>query len=85
MEALAVRMIKTPVVYAKFDLAVAVRTTANGIEGSAEYRTALFDASTIDRFFDDLLGVLDVVIADPETKLSNVILRSQLLDSPLAI
>jgi hypothetical protein len=85
MEALAVRMIKTPVVYAKFDLAVAVRTTANGIEGSAEYRTALFEASTIDRFFDDLLGVLDVVIADPETKLSNVILRSQLLDSPLAI
>ncbi|HEU5218430.1 MAG TPA: amino acid adenylation domain-containing protein, partial [Gemmatimonadales bacterium] len=52
---------------AKFELALAVRETADGLEGSIEYRTDLFEAATIERLVGHLETLLRGAVREPGT------------------
>ncbi|WP_327191154.1 non-ribosomal peptide synthetase [Streptomyces xinghaiensis] len=63
---------------AKFDLAFSVfeqfdeQGTPNGLSGVVEFAVELFDAATVERMVDRLVRVLEVMTADPETRLHDV-------------
>ncbi|MBE7162268.1 MAG: amino acid adenylation domain-containing protein, partial [Williamsia herbipolensis] len=48
---------------AKVDIAVGVTETADGLRGSITYAAALYDASTVERFRDVFLRVVDALVA----------------------
>jgi amino acid adenylation domain-containing protein/non-ribosomal peptide synthase protein (TIGR01720 family) len=54
---------------AKFDLLVAFEETAEGISGGFEYRTALFDRTTIERGIGGLIALLRAATAAPDQPL----------------
>ncbi|WP_035646994.1 non-ribosomal peptide synthetase, partial [Bradyrhizobium sp. ORS 285] len=54
----------------KFDLTLFVRETAGGIECALEYATDLFDATTIARFADQFVRLLQEIAARPDARLS---------------
>ena len=51
----------------KFDLLVACEESASGITGGVEYRTALFDAATIERWAGHFVELLRDAVSRPET------------------
>jgi amino acid adenylation domain-containing protein len=55
---------------AKFDVLFGVSEDADGLLVTFEYRTDLFDASTIDRMFGHLRTLLDGIVADPARPVS---------------
>lgn len=57
---------------AKFELLFGIRETADGLEGLAEYRTDLFDASTIERLIGHFQILLEAAIASPDTPVSRL-------------
>ncbi|MFP2930664.1 amino acid adenylation domain-containing protein, partial [Pyxidicoccus sp. 3LG] len=57
---------------AKFDLTLAVNDSGNGLVGSLEYSSDLFDASTAARMVDHLRELLTAALADPDRPLSTV-------------
>ncbi|MGW0205989.1 amino acid adenylation domain-containing protein [Streptomyces sp. NPDC003233] len=63
---------------AKFDLAFSVfeqfdeQGTPNGLTGVVEFAVELFDSATVERMVDRLVRVLEVMTADPETRLGAV-------------
>ena len=57
---------------AKFDLTLASRRGRDRLVGSLEYNTDLFDATTIDRMIDHFRIVLEAVVANPDTRLSEI-------------
>ncbi|HEY4940168.1 MAG TPA: condensation domain-containing protein, partial [Rhizomicrobium sp.] len=61
---------------AKFDLTLTLSETAQGLAGSFEYATDLFDASTIERLANHLCRALEQVTTQPELKLSQLDLLS---------
>jgi hypothetical protein len=70
---------------ARFDLALDLNDTPEGVYGALEYSTDLFDASTVRRMIGHLLVLLDGVAARPDARLSELPLltgeeRRQLLD-----
>jgi amino acid adenylation domain-containing protein len=50
---------------AKIDLMLTLRETANGLQGSLQYSTDLFDASTMERMAGHYQCLLESAIADP--------------------
>ncbi|HWA09039.1 MAG TPA: amino acid adenylation domain-containing protein [Opitutaceae bacterium] len=52
---------------AKFDLLVACEESASGITGGIEYRTALFDPETIERWASHFVELLRDAVGRPET------------------
>ncbi|WP_344591682.1 amino acid adenylation domain-containing protein, partial [Actinomadura vinacea] len=50
---------------AKFDLVLTLGETGDGLAGTLEYSTALFDAATVERMAGHLVTLLDAVAADP--------------------
>ncbi len=52
---------------AKFEIALAVRETDEGLEGTIEYRTDLFEGTTIDRLIGHLETLLRGAVGAPET------------------
>jgi amino acid adenylation domain-containing protein len=60
----------------KFDLALGFEDTPDGFAGSVEFNTDLFDGTTIERFAQRYVKVLEGVIADPGRRLSNLSLLS---------
>jgi amino acid adenylation domain-containing protein len=54
---------------AKFDLSLALGTSAQGLAGAIEYATDLFDAATIQRFAGWFARLLAGAVADPEQPL----------------
>jgi len=56
-------------VTAKFDLALILEETDDGLRGGVEYATDLFDETTIARFTAHLSGLLEQVVAAPEAPL----------------
>lgn len=50
---------------AKFDLSLDLRETVDGIAGYVEYNTALFEDTTIERFVQHFVNLLDNIVADP--------------------
>jgi amino acid adenylation domain-containing protein/FkbM family methyltransferase len=57
---------------AKFDLALGVAESGGRLQCSLKYRTALFDASTVERMSGHLVRLLEAVAADPDARLSGV-------------
>ncbi|GAA3887063.1 non-ribosomal peptide synthetase [Saccharothrix violaceirubra] len=61
-----------PVTSTAFDVTVEFTETPDGLAGSVEYNTDLFDASTIDRLIAHLSAVLAAVATDPERPLGTI-------------
>lgn len=57
---------------AKFDVALVAAERADGLQVTVEYRTALYDAETIDRFVDHLRSILEQVAREPDRPVSRV-------------
>jgi amino acid adenylation domain-containing protein len=57
---------------AKFDLTLQVAETDDGLAGSIEYSTDLFDAATIDRMIGHFGSLLEGAAADPDRRLSSL-------------
>ena len=55
-----------------FDLTVRMHHTPQGMVGSFEYNTDLFDASTISRMIEDFRTLLSGIVADPEQRLAGL-------------
>ncbi|HVB37167.1 MAG TPA: amino acid adenylation domain-containing protein, partial [Vicinamibacterales bacterium] len=51
---------------AKFDLTVALEERNGGFAGTAEYRTGLFDAATIDRLMEQFALLLRAAVREPD-------------------
>ena len=57
---------------AKFELTLAFRDTAQGLLGTLEYNTDLFDHATITRMLDHLYTLLEGIVANPEQRLTDL-------------
>lgn len=57
---------------AKFDLALFMHEQPAGLRAAIEYRTDLYDASTIDRMLDHLVRILEQVVARSDVRLSEI-------------
>jgi amino acid adenylation domain-containing protein/non-ribosomal peptide synthase protein (TIGR01720 family) len=57
---------------AKFDLAVSVEETAQGMAGVFEYNTILFDAATITRMIGHFHTLLEGIATNPKQKISEL-------------
>ncbi|MGK5671562.1 amino acid adenylation domain-containing protein [Micromonospora sp. URMC 106] len=61
--------VEVPTRTAKFDLTVAVRPGADGLDAVIEYRTDLFDAATVARLAGHFRTLLADLLADPDTRI----------------
>ncbi|RAA04365.1 non-ribosomal peptide synthetase, partial [Ralstonia pseudosolanacearum] len=71
---------------AKFDLTLELRETSEGLTGSLDYATALFDRATIERYLGYLQRLLKAMAADDSQEVNRIALldegeRTQLLES----
>ncbi len=57
---------------AKFDLSLDMMETAEGLMGSVEYSTDLFDAATISRMVGHFLTLLEGIVANPQVRLGDL-------------
>ncbi|MBN3890742.1 MAG: non-ribosomal peptide synthase/polyketide synthase [Nostoc sp. JL31] len=69
----------------KFDLTLAMENTATGLVGMWEYNTDLFDASTIERMTGHFLTLLEGIIANPEERISQLPLLTEVEQHQLLI
>jgi amino acid adenylation domain-containing protein/non-ribosomal peptide synthase protein (TIGR01720 family) len=76
LQDLTVRQVETPIEAAKFDLTLYVSESGQGLNGSIEYNTDLFDASTIDGMCGHFETLLAGVAADPNCPVSELPLLS---------
>ena len=69
----------------KFDLSLFMHEQAGGLRAAFEFRTDLFDATTIDRMLAQLEVLLEGVVADPHARVSTLPLlpaaERQILDA----
>jgi amino acid adenylation domain-containing protein len=63
---------------AKFDLTLSIEDTEQGLVGSLEYNTDLFDAATISRMLEHFQTLLEGIVANPDQRLSDLPLLTQL-------
>ncbi|MUG92150.1 amino acid adenylation domain-containing protein [Scytonema sp. UIC 10036] len=57
---------------AKFDLNLAMMDTKDGLTGTLEYNTDLFDATTITRMLEHFQTILEGIVAKPDSCLSDL-------------
>jgi non-ribosomal peptide synthetase component F len=69
----------------KFDLKLSLWETAEGLAGSLEYKTDLFDAATIAMMADHLEGLFCQVIAQPTVRLDELATQLVPEDSPASV
>ncbi|RKH56197.1 non-ribosomal peptide synthase/polyketide synthase, partial [Corallococcus llansteffanensis] len=62
---------------AKFDLGLEVFETRTGFSCRFEYATALFDAATVERMAEHLVGIAREVVASPEAPLAHLRMMSE--------
>jgi non-ribosomal peptide synthetase component F len=62
---------------AKFDLTLSMEDTEQGLVGSLEYNTDLFDAATISRMLEHFQTLLEGIVSNPEQRLSDLPLLTQ--------
>ena len=84
MEGLEVSSLPLESYSAKFDLALSVRESAQGLETTWEYASDLFDAITVKRMAQHFKRLLEAIVADPEQPIDELPLltepeRNQLL------
>jgi amino acid adenylation domain-containing protein len=73
---LKVENVPVKVEQVKFDLSLTMRETSEQITGSLEYRTALFEESTVARFVDHFTNLLEDAVHDPEKAIEQLRLLS---------
>lgn len=56
----------------KFDLSIIFREIGQDFVGQIEYSTDLYDESTIERFANNLIALLDGIVARPDSRLSEL-------------
>ncbi|MGC5568956.1 condensation domain-containing protein, partial [Streptomyces sp. FR-108] len=56
----------------KFDLAVKLGDSGDGLAGEIEYSTALFDAVTVERLAEHLVAVLEAAAADVDRRIADL-------------
>jgi amino acid adenylation domain-containing protein len=66
-----------PSATAKFDLTLDLRESADGVHGSIEYNTDLFDAATIARMAEQFTTLLGSIVADPARRVGSLALLSE--------
>ncbi|HEY0602193.1 MAG TPA: amino acid adenylation domain-containing protein, partial [Herpetosiphonaceae bacterium] len=57
---------------AKFDLALSLNETADGLVGTLEYATALFERATMERLIDHFHTLLAAIVADPQQAITTL-------------
>ena len=62
---------------AKFDLTLSMVETADGVNGSFEYNTDLFDASTIERMAAHFQTLLESIVSNPARRISELAMLSE--------
>ncbi|XWK89437.1 MAG: non-ribosomal peptide synthase/polyketide synthase [Phormidium sp.] len=75
--------IESPI--AKFDLTLAIGNTANGLVGVWEYNTDLFDGSTIARLANHFVTLLEGIVANPQERISQLPLLTEVERQQLLI
>ncbi|MFN6441574.1 MAG: amino acid adenylation domain-containing protein [Nostoc sp. DedSLP01] len=70
---------------ARFDLTLIVQNTPTGLVGIWEYNTDLFDASTIERMTSHFVTLLEGIIANPEERISQLPLLSEVEQQQLLV
>ncbi len=70
---------------AKFDLTLSMQNTAAGLVGVWEYRTDLFDASTIDRLTGHFVTLLEGIVTNPEERISQLPMLTQVEQQQLLV
>ncbi|MGA4423569.1 amino acid adenylation domain-containing protein, partial [Ralstonia nicotianae] len=86
LEGLTIEGVDAGQAAAKFDLTLELRETSEGLAGSLDYATALFDRATIERYLGYLHRLLKAMAADDSQEVSRIGLldedeRAQLLES----
>ncbi|WP_442947635.1 amino acid adenylation domain-containing protein [Nostoc sp.] len=69
----------------RFDLTLSMEYTPTGLAGWWEYNTDLFDASTIDRMTSHFVTLLEGIIANPEQRISQLPLLSEVEKQQLLV
>ncbi|WP_390625552.1 MULTISPECIES: non-ribosomal peptide synthetase [Calothrix] len=69
----------------KFDLTLLIENTTQGLVGWWEYNTDLFDASTIERMTGHFVTLLEGIVANPETKISQLPLLTEVEQHQLLV
>ncbi len=69
---LEVQPVELGLAASRFDLTVSLFESGSELAGWVEYATALFDASTIDRFVNHYIHLLEQVVEDPQARLSEL-------------
>ncbi|MBE8967605.1 amino acid adenylation domain-containing protein [Nostocales cyanobacterium LEGE 12452] len=82
---LTVSPLKVESKIAKFDLTLAMENTSTGLVGVWEYNTDLFDASTIERMTDHFLTLLEGIIANPNERISQLPLLTEVEQHQLLV
>jgi amino acid adenylation domain-containing protein len=62
---------------AKFDLTMSMEDSEQGLVGSLEYNTDLFDTATISRMLEHFQTLLEGIVANPEQRLSDLPILTQ--------
>ncbi|MGM9334594.1 amino acid adenylation domain-containing protein [Streptomyces murinus] len=76
LEGVDVRVVDEPSTTAKFDLSLAVSESEDGLYGSFEYATALFDAETVEQLSRLFVRLLEGIAADPAARVHDLPLLS---------
>ncbi|MGF2038868.1 MAG: non-ribosomal peptide synthetase [Nostoc sp. CmiVER01] len=69
----------------RFDLTLLMENTATGLVGLWEYNTDLFDGSTIERMTGHFVTLLEGIIANPEERISQLPLLTQIEQHQLLV
>jgi amino acid adenylation domain-containing protein len=76
MPDLTVGYLEADTAAAKFDLTLLLQETPDGLRGSLQYRSELFDATTIKRMLGHFENLLSGVVANPDEQLASLPLLS---------
>ncbi|HZH78419.1 MAG TPA: amino acid adenylation domain-containing protein, partial [Archangium sp.] len=74
---LKLRHVEVEIPISKFDLSLALAETAEGLEGSLEYNTDLFEPATAARMAEHFRVLLEGIVANPEQRLSELPLLTE--------
>ena len=70
---------------AKFDLGLSMENTTQGLVGVWEYNTDLFDGSTIERMMGHFVTLLSAIVANPQQRISQLLLLTQIEQQQLLV
>ena len=84
-EGLSASPVRLAAEIAKFDLTLSMSEAEAGLRGSLQYRTDLFDATTIARMTGHLQTLLESIVANPDQRISRLPILTQAEQDQLLI